>query len=298
MVRMTPALFLPPVRGSRGRRFTACLFGAVLLPGALAQTEFPVTYEWDIELLSMDLNATAFLPLGPGWDDPPILTQIHIGESAALASKGKAYAGPFAPAAASVASAAAAAQPPQPGEQFFVQSFFDVFFDITVTDVDPSVNFGGGPTDGVSLTFPDNGPAHMQNFYFAPYDPAAPNFGLIPPPESAPYIGHFSIEIPLGADLNGNGENDKIKFTLVTHAVGDENRTFVQLPDGTVIDSFDSRADLSGAVVDASQDPPFGITLTGPTTASSKLVPEPADAGVLASLGLLAFAGRRRRARG
>ena len=35
-------------------------------------------------------------------------------------------------------------------------------------------------------------------------------------------------------------ENDKIKFTLATHSVGDENRTFIVLPDGTTIDEFDS----------------------------------------------------------
>jgi hypothetical protein len=120
----------------------------------------------------------------------------------------------------------------------------------------------------------------MENFYVAVADPNLPNFGLIPPPESAPYIGHFNIEIPLGADLNGNGENDKIKFTLVAHTVGDENRTFITLPDGTVVDSFDSISDLSGAVVDESQDPPFSISLTGPTTATSRLVvPAVPDAG-------------------
>ncbi len=138
-----------------------------------AQSEFgDPTYEWDIELISMDLNATTLLPLGPGWG--PILTQVHIGESSSLASAGKAFA-------------------------------FDRF---------------------------------------------------------------------------PNGENDKIKFTLVAHTVGDANRTFVILRDGTVIDSFDSIADLSGAVVDESQDPPFGpISLTGPTTATSRLVVQTPDAG-------------------
>jgi hypothetical protein len=266
-----------------------------MLPALLAKTEFPVQFQWDTELTSMDLNGQALLPLGPGWG--PILTEIHIGESAALASKGRAYAGQFAQ--NEVFALGAPAGTPQPGEQFFVQSFFDVFFDITVTDVDPAVNFGGGPTDGVSLTFPNNGPAHMENFYLAPADPAVPNFGLIPPPSSAPYIGHFTIEIPLGVSLGGGPENDKIKFTLVSHTVGDANRTFITLPDGTVIDSFDSTADLSGAVVDESQDPPFGpITLTGPTTASSRLViPEPRDYALLAGLGLISFAIWRRKHR-
>lgn len=173
------------------------------------------------------------------------------------------------------------------GEQFFVDSFFDVFFDITVTDVDPRPgrDFAGFP-DGASIPLQDNGPAFLQSRYDAIFDKDAPNFGLIPPPQVAPYIGHFDIEIPLGGDINGNGEDDKIKFTIASHAAGDENRVFTTLPDGTVIDEFDSAAFLQGAVVDVSTDPPFTLgagspgapafsgpgALTGPTTATSTLV--------------------------
>lgn len=180
------------------------------------------------------------------------------------------------------------------GENFFVQSFFDVFFDITVTDVDPRTgrDFAGqAPGVGATIFLPNNGPADMQTFYQAIFDKDAPNFGLIPPPEVSPYIGHFNIEIPLGGDINGNGEDDKIKFTLAAHQVNDENRTFITLPDGTVIDSFDSEADLSGAVVDVSTDPPFTIHLTGPSTAESLLlnpvVPEPTALVLLVAGGLL-----------
>lgn len=190
------------------------------------------------------------------------------------------------------------------GQIFFVQSFFDVFFDITVTDVDGRLgrDFAGAP-DGATIVLQDIGPANMQNLYSVVFDKNAPNFGLIPPPEAAPYIGHFNIEIPLGGDINGNGEDDKIKFTLASHAAGDANRTFVILPDGTVIDNFDSTANLDGAVVDISTDPPFTLSLAGPTTASSILlnpsaVPEPSSlmVGSLLGLGLLArrrFGARR-----
>ncbi len=52
------------------------------------------------------------------------------------------------------------------GQQFFVDSFFDVFFDITVTDVDsrPGRDFAGQP-DGASVFLPDNGPANMITVY-------------------------------------------------------------------------------------------------------------------------------------
>ncbi len=198
------------------------------------------------------------------------------------------------------------------GELFQVNSFFDVFFDISVTDVDtrPGRNFAGMP-NGASIGLLNNGPAHMQNFYSAIFDKNAPNFGLIPPPEVAPYIGHFNIEIPLGGDINGNGINDKIKFQIATHSVGDSNRTFIVLPNGTVIESFDSAAALDGAIVDETTDPPFSIGMInpltglpdplvfgGPTGASSNLlnpvVPEPSQ-GILAILGSAAMFFRRRR---
>lgn len=197
------------------------------------------------------------------------------------------------------------------GQIFFVDSFFDVFFDITVTDVDSRAgrDFAGQP-DGASLQLLDNGPASLRSFYQAVFDKDAPNFGLVPPPESDPYIGHFNIEIPLGGDINGNGIDDKIKFTLASHSVGDENRQFVTLPDGTVLDTFDSAAFLEGAIVDETSDPPFTIggqlpnglpdplVFGGPTTATSQLrtpvIPEPSSC-LLVVIGIVGIAMARRR---
>ncbi len=93
--------------------------------------------------------------------------------------------------------------------------------------------------------------------------------------------------------------------------MGDSNRTFIVLPNGTVIESFDSAAALDGAIVDETTDPPFSIGMInpltglpdpllfgGPTGASSDLlnpvVPEPSQ-GLLAILGSAAMFFRRRR---
>ena len=50
------------------------------------------------------------------------------------------------------------------GESFFVQSFFDVFFDVTVTDVDPRPgrNYVGAFP---AIQIQNIGPANMQNFH-------------------------------------------------------------------------------------------------------------------------------------
>jgi len=202
------------------------------------------------------------------------------------------------------------------GGYFFVDSFFDGFFDITVTDVDsrPGRDFAGQP-DGVTMGLYNNGPSRMLSNYMAIFDKDAPNFGLFPPPETDPYyIENSQIEIPLAGDINGNGENDKVKFTLVTIPLGDENRTFIELPDGTTIDMCDSGALLEGVIVDESTDPPFTIGATlpnglpdpsvfgGPATATSQLanpvLPEPSTFILLGTgLGLLLVSGYRGRKR-
>jgi len=198
------------------------------------------------------------------------------------------------------------------GQTFFVNSFFDVFFDVTVTDVDdrPGRDFAGQP-DGASFTLQDNGPGRISKLYQAAFDKNEPNFGLFPPPEDDPLIGFFLIEIPLGGDINGNGENDKIKITLASLSAGDSNRQFVILPDGTVINEFDAAMLIEGAVVDESTDPPFIIgaqlpsglpdpaAFGGPATATSTLqnpiLPEPTTISLLA-LGALAIIRKRRAA--
>ncbi|MBM3880069.1 MAG: hypothetical protein FJ387_10175 [Verrucomicrobia bacterium] len=307
---------------SRRRFLTAGVCGALvgfLSPLAAAGTSELIWLQFDTSLTSLNLTGPPVgLPLvsdpgnalgdsisGYGWVNSSVtvtLSSQRVPSGPPTLGQVIAYQAQF-----SSARVEPGLGPPPPidpnalhGQAFFVHSFFDVFFDITVTDVDsrPGRNIAGMP-DGASVSLFDNGPASMQSSYQAMFNKDLPNFGLAPPPEVSPYIGHFNIEIPLGGDINGNGEDDKIKFTLATHAVGDANRSFIILPNGTVIDQFDSTANLEGAVVDMSTDPPFTIGgLTGPTTASSTLlntvVPEPHEYALLAGLGLVGFAVWRR----
>ncbi|MDA1052496.1 MAG: tandem-95 repeat protein [Planctomycetota bacterium] len=142
---------------------------------------------------------------------------------------------------------------------FNVDSFFDVFFDITITDVDnrPGRDFAG-QTDGASIVL-QNVSAHIVSSFSQMPDASSPNFKLFPPPESNPYTTLMNVERPLGVDVNGNGENDKVKFTLMTFVVADQNRTFIQLPNGATLNQFNVSAVLNAAVLDESGDPPFMI---------------------------------------
>ena len=198
------------------------------------------------------------------------------------------------------------------GEPLFVASFFDVFFDITIRDVDarPGRDYAGAP-DGASLALLDVGPATITSMSMAAFDRWAPNFGLFPPPSPYPYLGSFDIEIPLEGDINGNGENDKVKIALAAMSFNDGNRTFIPMPDHTTINQSDAAMVITGTIVDMSTDPPFTIGLpvpntslpdpdsfAGPTTISSKLlnpiVPEPATLALLAA-GAAILGSRRRR---
>ena len=221
--------------------------GSPQYPGA------ELAHVFQTEILSMDLAGEGAMPLGNGFGE--VQSHIEIQESASQVSRGLASAWNLG------------------NGQFHVDSFFDVFFDITVTDVDPGADYMGQP-DGASVVLQGVGPAGMLSSYVGAPPPAngqpAP-FNFLPPPDDAPYIGGSDIVIPLG-DVDRDGDMDYMKFQLITLQVDGEQRTFIQLPGGEVIDSFDVTADITGGITDDITDPPFSIGgLTGPTTARQRI---------------------------
>ena len=158
-----------------------------------------LTYE--TEIVSMDLSGTFPLPLADEWKN--VVSEMRLSESPALASTGQAFA-----TYTGVGSNPATAADIQDGDEFFVDSFFDVFFDIEIEDVDPVADFGGGLP---ALLGPfSGGPAHMslggadgtaQSIRIA--DTSKPNFGLFPI-DGDVYLGHVEVDIPLPVSIGGD----------------------------------------------------------------------------------------------
>lgn len=153
------------------------------------------------------------------------------------------------------------------------QSFFDVFFDVTITDVDPLKSFGGGVADGHSFNF---------NTTTVTVTLGPGNF----------YNGFSGSSYGLGVDLNGDSITDDIEINTYSIGFGP--------PIGSGPFLHPTVITISGGV-----NPPFFAPLDGPTIAPLPLlnwveetsaVPEPGSLMLLGSgLALVAARVRRRR---
>lgn len=324
---------------TRGQKVAVCCAAAVLAFAGTQPARAQVQIEFETQILEMSLTGGPLpMPLasdpqnnlgdsigGYGFVNSQVTVTLSPQQQGVNTGRGqwawtgRAFAFPRLPTGPEPLNSNGGPVPINPddmdGESFFVESFFDVWFDITVTDVDPRPgrDFAGQP-DGASVLLSSNGLTETDARYEAVFDKDAPNFGLLPPPEAYPWIGWFIVQIPLGGDINGNGEDDKIKFTLATFSDSDTNRNFLELGDGTVIHQGYLASFLQGAIVDESSDPPFTIgqlspgtglpdedVFGGPFTMTINLlnpiVPEPATLALLVSGACGALFGMRKRGR-
>jgi hypothetical protein len=199
------------------------------------------------------------------------------------------------------------------GDLLTVDSSFDIYFNILITDIDPTAANTGPPAtpaldiaglpDGSSIFIPSNGKsfAKMSARTTCVADTSKDNYGCLPP-VGATYQGHFDVKIPLLSsydgsgvpiDINKNKDPDVIGFTLLNHLVGGV-LSVAPGTGGTLVNQFNSTATLNGFVRDKSTDPSFTAKLEGITSASQQIivpaVPEPGSlalllAGALASMG-------------
>lgn len=195
------------------------------------------------------------------------------------------------------------------GGTFNVDSFFNIFFDVSVTDVDsrPGRVFAG-QSDGATITFQDLASTLQTSTYVAIFDQNAPNFDLVPQTVGDPFIGLINLQIPLGADFNGNLLLDKVLLNLGTFSV--DNVTSLAELDGSITSNFTAGGVIQGSVQDVNTDPPFQVggllpnglpdpaTFGGTGSLNADLlntvVPEPASSSLL-FLGLAGLFLRRRR---
>ena len=174
------------------------------------------------------------------------------------------------------------------GDTFQVDSFFDIFYDITITDDDiRSGRYFAGQSDGGRITLQDIGPVRMSANYECVADVSLPVMGCLPQLASEQYFGNLPLSIPLGVDVNANGPNDKIKindqnlglgsFAGSEFVAGDYKVSFESFnPPGPFNDNLHSFFDIRDAAVsDQSADPPFSGVLYMEGLSVIILVPSP-----------------------
>ncbi|MCG8450347.1 MAG: PEP-CTERM sorting domain-containing protein [Pirellulales bacterium] len=285
----------------------------------------PADIQFDTEILSMNLSGGPF-PMPLATDPTNLLGDSvdgfgFVDSQVTITASSQRNISPGPQSLGSACGINSQTCPPAPaidpsalhGTSYLVDSRFDVFFDIVLTDVDSrSGRNYAGQADGASLVFQDVQTANMQSFSSgAVFDQNEESFDLLMPPQPDFYVG-FPVDILLGADINSNGTNDKLSFSLLQYGVQSGNRV-----DQTLITNllwrhaYDAAGKLEGVIKDVTGTGgvPFAIgaqlpngqpdpaAFGGRDLVESRLVnpliPEPST--LLLSLSGLVTLGRKRR---
>lgn len=181
------------------------------------------------------------------------------------------------------------------GESVFIRSFFNIYFDISISDIDTTANFYSD-VDRDIISISNTEAWHVQFEGTCIADIFEPNLGSLV--NGSLFTGFDKLSVQLG-DINGNSEIDTLKLFFNSLLLGDSVST--KISGSTVADTFNSTVDVSGAIEDGISDPPFGpIGLTGPTVAQQEIVyptetiPEPASIALI-GVGLAGMDASRRK---
>ena len=308
------------LRHVRNFRLTTLFSLALLLGSAnLASAQVgSIVVNIETELVSMNLTGSALVPLG---SDPgntlsgsidgyhPVLSDVTISESPTFNSTGL----------TTITMNVDISDPTDIHVNGTLESTFDFYLDLQFNDADPTYDYAPALGSSVSLDAPAT-PLSVtlsNTFDFAFLDLLLgdPSFG-----DLGTVTSSSTVKYEFLADINDNAENDVMKLTASSLDFGLDELTFGDIDvliDEDDLNDFllgtltgDLVIDISstlgitstslsfdGLVLDESTDPPFSLSVGGPSsTATAAATPEPSTLllGMLALASGAALLGRRR----
>lgn len=240
---------------------------------------------FDTEITSLSLSGGPFaLPLGPGWSN----VDTNVG-----ATKAQDHNSSRSNKTASVISPG---DPDNPdpidpmrlhGAGYQIESFFDVFFDLTFDSILKTTNYGGA----VPLVLASDTTARLTRTPLSPYtfDSNAPDFGMLSSSDNQnralEHRGHVTVlKISMGGDEDFDGEDEELTLRsdgiVLTTVPGSDS--FLTLPDGSIEHTFNTTLFVAASIDDSNTSVPFTVgplfgTITEVGRLSNAIVPEPAS---------------------
>jgi len=275
--------------------------GLLWSAGTLATAAEPPQLFFDTEISSISLSGGPFsLPLGP--DGSAVDTTVG-------ATKAQDHNSSRSNRTSSVISPG---DPDDPdpidptrlhGTSYQIDSFFDVFFELTFASPLMSTEYGAGGR----LILESDAAARLTRSPASPYtfDGSAPDFDMLSSSDNLnralEHHGHVTVlKIAMGGDVDGTGGDEELSLLsngiVMTTVPGSDS--YLPLPNGLIQHSFDTTLFMTGSIDDSDSSVPFTIgPLFGRVVEvgrlSNAIVPEPASILLLSMGALMASCSRR-----